>query len=83
MRRVFEEILALNVILNAKPKFPLNLIVEYQEETDCLEMRIAWHGSEYNPLTNGNELSLKLVSAAVKDAKFAYESGENKLVITF
>ena len=82
MRRIFEEILALNVIPNAKPAFPLDIVVEYEEETDHLEMRITWHGVEYNPLTTGNELSLKLVSAAIKDGKFIYESGENRLVIT-
>lgn len=83
MRRVFEEMLALNVIPNAKPDFPLDIVTEYEEETDHLEMRVTWHGAEYNPLTEGNELSLKLVKAAVKEEKFLYESGENRLVITF
>lgn len=82
MRRIFEEILALNVIPNAKPTFPLDVVTEYEEETDRLEMRITWHGVEYNPLTEGNELSLKLVGAAIKDGKFLYDSGENRLIIT-
>ena len=82
MRRIFEEIIALNVIPNAKPEFPLDVVTEYEQETDHLEMRITWHGAQYNPLTEGNEISLKLVGAAIKDGKFFYESGENRLTIT-
>lgn len=82
MRRIFEEILALNVIPNAQPAFPLEVVTEYEQDTDCLEMRITWQGAEYDPLTMGNEISLKLVNAIIKDGKFLYESGENRLTIT-
>ena len=82
MRRIFEEILALNVIPNARPAFPLEVVTEYEQDTDCLEMRITWQGAEYDPLTMGNEISLKLVNAIIKDGKFLYESGENRLTIT-
>ena len=82
MRRIFEEILALNVIPNAKPAFPLEVVTEYAQEVDRLEMRITWRGSEYNPLAAGDELSRKLVGAIIKDGTFLYDSGENRLRIT-
>ena len=81
MRRIFEEILALNVIPNAGPAFPLEVVTEYEQDSDRLEMRITWHGEEYDPLTKGGELSLKLVAAIIKDGKFLYEDGENRLTI--
>lgn len=81
MRRIFEEILALNVIPNAGHVFPLDVVTEYAQETDRLEVRITWRGGEYNPLTEGNEFSLKLVGAIIKDGKFLYKSGENRLTV--
>ena len=81
MRRIFEEMLALNIIPNSSLKFPLELVTEYEEETDKLEMRFIWTGREYNPLTEGDEISLKLVQAAMKDSGFIHEAGENRLVV--
>lgn len=44
-------------------------------------LRITWRGDEYDPLTRGNEISLKLVHAIIKDGKFLYENEENRLTI--
>ena len=82
MRRIFEEILALNLIPNGSPAFPLELTAEYAEETDTLQMRLRWAGPEYDPLAQGDELPLKLGRTAVTDSQFTYEDGENLLVLT-
>ena len=82
MRRIFEEILTLNLIPNGSPTFPLELTTEYSEDTDVLEMRLRWTGPEYNPLAQGDELTLKLGRAAVTDSRFTYEAGANLLVVT-
>ncbi len=81
LRRVFEEILALNIIPNASVEFPLEFVVEYEEENDRLEMRFVWKGQQYDPLTEGDEISLMLVRAAIKDSKYIYEDGANRLVV--
>ncbi len=82
MRRVFEEILAINIIPRGLPEFPLELATEYEERTDNLEMSFTWAGREYNPLTEGDEISVRLVHSAVRDSKFVYEDGQNRLVVT-
>ena len=82
LRRIFEEILALNIIPNAALRFPLEMIIEYEEETDHLEMRLHWKGLEYNPLMQGDEISLKLVRSAMKEGSFYYKDGENRLVVS-
>lgn len=81
MHRIFEEILALNIMTYRFLEFPIELVVEYEEEIDRLEMRFTWSGREYNPLTEGDDISLSLVKATIKDGRFNYESGENRLVV--
>ena len=44
-------------------------------------LRITRRGDEYDPLTRGSEISLKLVHAIIKDGKFLYASGENRSTI--
>ena len=60
----------------------MELAVEYDGEKDVLEMRFKWNGEEYNPLENGDEISLCLVKAAMKDGGYEYENGANRLVIS-
>lgn len=82
MRRIFEEILTLNLVPNGSPGFPLELTAEYAEETDALEMRLRWKGPEYNPLVQGDELTVRLGRSAVTDSRFIYDAGVNLLVVT-
>lgn len=82
LRLLFEELVAVNILPNCRSPFPLELAVEYDEEKDVLEMRFKWNGEEYNPLENGDEISLCLVKAAMKDGGYEYENGVNRLVIS-
>lgn len=81
MRRVFEELLALNIIPNAAPEFPLEVVTEYDEEPDRLEMRFAWTGRKYDPLTEGDEISMKLVHSAITSSQYSYQDGKNRFVV--
>ena len=82
LRLLFEELVAVNILPNCRSPFPLELAVEYDGEKDVLEMRFKWNGEEYNPLENGDEISLCLVKAAMKDGGYEYENGANRLVIS-
>ena len=82
MRSIFEELLAINIIPNGSPEFPLELVTEYEEETDSLEMRFVWAGREYDPLANGDEISVKLVRSAIKDSSFTYKNGKNRFTVS-
>ncbi len=82
LRRLFEELVAVNILPNCHSPFPLELAVEYDGEKDVLEMRFKWSGEEYNPLENGDEISLCLVKAAMIDGVYEYENGTNRLVIS-
>ena len=81
MRRVLEELLALNIIPNAAPEFPLEVVTEYDEEPDRLEMRFAWTGRKYDPLTEGDEISMKLVHSAITSSQYSYQDGKNRFVV--
>ena len=82
LRRIFEEVLALNIIPNTSLQLPLELIIEYEEQADHLEMRLHWKGLEYNPLMQGDEISLKLVRSSMKEGSFHHEDGENRLIVS-
>ncbi len=81
MRRVFEEVLAVNIIPNGAPEFPVEIVTEYEEDADTLEMSFTWRGREYDPLAGGEDISVKLARSAIKDGKFSYEDGRNRLVV--
>lgn len=82
LRRIYEEVLALNIVPNGSPEFPMEITVEYEEEADRLEIRFLWKGREYHPLENGDEISLMLVKAVTLDSSFTYENGENRLMVS-
>ena len=82
MQSVYEEILAQNIVPSLGASFPVDVSVEYSEKEDRLEMRFVWSGAEFDPMQDGDELSVKLVKAAVKRYEHAYTGGVNRLVFT-
>ena len=82
LRRLFEELVAVNILPNCPSPFPLELAVEYDGEKDVLEMRFKWQGEKYNPLEEGDEISLCLVKAAMKSGDYTYGNGTNRIVIS-
>lgn len=81
MRRVFEEICALNIIPNRDGKDTLEIFTEYYEADGKLTMRFVWGGRPYDPLKEGDEISVRLVRSVLKDSQYTYEEGQNQLVI--
>ncbi|MCD7981472.1 MAG: hypothetical protein LUF32_04020 [Clostridiales bacterium] len=80
--RAFEEICAMNIIPNQSEAYVLRISTEYEEDTDTLEMRFEWSGEPYNPMEEGDELSITLVKAYLKDADYTYADGENRLRVS-
>lgn len=83
LRRVYEEILAQNIILTQGAEYPITISVEYSEKEDRLEMRFVWSGEKYNPMEEGDELSIKLVKAAARGCRYDYTDRSNRLVLSF
>ncbi len=81
LRRAFEEICATNIIPNSPADGKLAVTTEYAEATGALEMRFVWKGTRYDPLIEGDELSMRLMKGFIKDSEFEYVDGENRLRI--
>ena len=81
LRRAFEEICATNIIPNHAEDRPLTVLTEYAEETGKLEMRFIWSGARYDPLEEGDALSIRLIKAFLKGSHYEYVDGENRLAV--
>ncbi len=82
MQSVYEEILAQSIVPRAGGSFPVTISVEYSESEDRLEMRFTWSGADFDPMRDGDELSVKLVKAAVQSYEHTYADGVNRLIFT-
>ena len=45
-------------------------------------MRFVWGGKPFNPLEEGDELSLAIVKAYLKASEYSFQNGENKLRVS-
>ena len=82
MQRAFEELCAANIIPHSGDGYVLRVTVEYSEETGRVLMRFIWGGEPYDPLEEGDELSVRLVRAYLADCKYSRENGENLLTVS-
>lgn len=81
LRRAFEEICALNIVPNREEENILEVFTEYYEADGKLSMRFVWGGRRYQPLEEGEELSIRLVKSVLTDSAYSYENGKNRLVV--
>ncbi len=81
MQRLFEELMAQNVIPRLGTKFDLTVTAEYADNSDCLEMLFVWIGEPYNPLVDGDELSRTIAESAISDSHYEYAEKENQLKV--
>ncbi len=79
MRRAFEEICATNVIPRSAGEYELHITAEYAEETGKAQMRFVWGGEPFNPLEDGDELSVKLLKGYFSETAYRYEDHTNIL----
>lgn len=81
LRHAFEEICALNLVPNREENDTLEITTEYAEADGKLSMRFVWGGRAYDPLKEGEEISIRLVKSMIKDNRYAYENGKNELIV--
>ena len=79
--RTFEEICAANIIPRSPVDYRLQVFTEYAGETDALTMDFVWGGPPFDPLMEGDPLSLRLVRGFSKACRYAYADGENRLKV--
>ena len=82
MRRAFEEICATNVIPRSAGDYVVHITAEYSEETGKARMRFTWGGGAFNPLEEGEALSVKLLRGYFTETEYRYENGGNDLTVT-
>ena len=82
--QIFEE-LCVSIILPVLPDGDIFLGFDASctEGGAQCEVIMRWDGEEYNPLTQGDELSVTIALAKTKHARFSYENGSNLIHIDF
>ena len=81
LRRAFEEICAQNIVPNWEEQDVLEVSTEYYEADGKLSMGFVWGGKPYNPLEEGDEISLRLVKAITKESLYERREDLNRLEI--
>lgn len=59
---------------------PLTIQIEHAETAEGVSMRMTWPGKSFNPLTQGDEFSMMLITNVTRSASYSYED-KNELVI--
>ena len=72
MQQVFEEICVQMILPQLSADFHLNFVVEYAPETEAVNMKFVYDGSQFNPLESGDELSLRIAQGATETMKYEY-----------
>lgn len=81
LRALFEEICALNIVPNYEGAPQLEVTTMYDEPGDVLEMNFIWGGEKYNPLEEGDAISVKLAKAKIKQSNYKYREDRNILQV--
>ena len=84
-QQIFEE-LCVSVILPALPReggWILSFDAACREDASQCEAVIRWEGAAFDPLTQGEELSVKLALAKTKDSRWSCDGGVNTVTILF
>ena len=80
--RAFEEICAMNIIAK-NLEYQVTVTTEYAEKTESLKMRFIFGGVEFNPLVDGDELSIRLIKGFISDSEFKRQDDKNILTVSF
>ena len=84
-QQIFEE-LCVSVILPTLPPeggWKLSFDAACREDASQCEAVIRWEGAAFDPLTQGETLSVKLALAKTKDSRWTCENGVNTVTILF
>ncbi len=84
-QQIFEE-LCVSVILPVLPDdgaWTLTFDAACREDGSECEAVIRWPGASFDPLTQGDDISVALATARTKTSAYAYDKGINTITITF
>jgi|GEM_PF-918509 len=83
-QQIFEE-MCVSVILPALPDAGLLLSFDAScaEGGEACEVIMHWEGKRYNPIEEGDELSMKIALAKTEKANYSYENESNLIKISF
>ena len=83
MQLCFEELVMQNLIHVISPEdMPIGFIAEYSGTDGQTEMTVTYGGKQYDPLTEGDELSAVIVRKISLDYDFSFED-KNRIVLHF
>ncbi len=82
IQRIFEELVIQNILYSRKADLPVDIIIEYSETGATAKMVITYGGTLYNPLTEGDELSMMIVRKFATSVTYDYKE-ENCITVTF
>ncbi len=81
----FEELVMQNIIGFVEQNdegFPINIDIEHSETDEAASMTITYGGANYDPFTDGDELSVMIVKKLAAEIKHSY-SDKNEIQIRF
>jgi polar amino acid transport system ATP-binding protein len=73
---VFEELVVQILLPELSARFAMEVIIDYSQDDDLVNMKIKYDGKEFNPMDSENLLSLKLAKNASKSIKYRYCTDE-------
>ena len=81
----FEELVTQNLIpyCEDNEQYPINVVLEYSDTDENMSMNIFYEGDRYDLLSDGNELSVKLVKKLSSSMKYNFNNGKNNLNVFF
>ena len=84
-QQIFEELCVSVILPTLSPEggWKLSFDAACREDASQCEAMIRWEGAAFDPLTQGEELSVKLALAKTKDSRWACENGVNTVTILF
>ncbi|MDO4540031.1 MAG: amino acid ABC transporter ATP-binding protein [Syntrophomonadaceae bacterium] len=81
---LFEELVTANLTrwLAGRPEaFPLTVALSVSELDQGAEMRLAWGGPAYDPVTQGDAVSVSIVNRLAEQIEHRYDSGQNIMTL--
>ena len=79
---VFEEIVSTNIVPRMKDGFNINVDIEYSELSGKAVMKVEYNGVRFDPLKDGDELSVKIIEKITSEVSYEY-SNLNTIALTF
>lgn len=83
MQLAFEEMVITNILNMLSDKFEIQVSIEHSETDMLASLTISYGGDKWNPLEQGEELSVNMVKKLAKETAYWYEKEKNYIRIVF